>query len=216
VKIRSLLAALAAMFLGLSAASAQTWSGFYAGVSGGWGETNDIWTNTGNPDFNDVGKGTLLGIQGGYNWQFQNMVVGLESDYLFSAVKGSVVCPDPTQTCGHKLKDLGSVRGRFGWLGTPSTMMYFTGGLAWGATEWAMQDPVTGSTANGGTASHTSTGFVLGAGLEYLLAKNWSLKGEYLHYGFGSFTPAATDFGGMPPTFKFYADTYKFGLNFKF
>jgi outer membrane immunogenic protein len=199
-----------------SIAVAGDWSGFYAGASAGFAETNDTWTNTGNPDFNDVGKRAFIGIQGGHNWQFGHTIVGLEADYLFANVQASVSCPDPAMLCGHQLSNLGSVRGRIGWLGTPSAMIYFTGGYGWGAAKWTQQDAVTGDTSAGGTASHTVSGLVLGAGAEYMVAKNWTIKGEYLHYDLGHFTPTASDFPGGQPTFKLFADTYKLGLNFKF
>lgn len=207
---------LAALVLSCSVASAGDWSGFYSGLSAGWVESNDTWTNTGNPDFNDVGKRSFLGIQGGYNWQFGHTVLGVEADYLFVTEEASVVCGDGSVLCGHQLKDLGSVRGRLGWVGTPSAMIYLTGGLGWGAAKWTQQDAVTGDTSAGGTASRTVAGLVLGAGGEYLLAKNWSLKGEYLHYDFGKFTPSDAEFPGGAPTFKLYADTYKLGLNFRY
>ena len=214
--LRCLQTSFAALALSCSVASGGDWTGFYTGISGGWAETNDTWTNTGNPDFNDAGKGGLFGVQGGYNWQFGHTIVGLETDYLFTATKGYVSCPDPTMVCGSRLKDMGSVRGRLGWLGSPSAMIYFTGGIGWGKAEWTQADALTGDTSLGGASSHTVSGAVLGAGAEYMLAKNWTVKGEYLHYDFGRFTPSDTEFPVGAPTFKLYADTYKLGLNFKY
>ena len=36
------------------------------------------------------------------------------------------------------------------------------------------------------TTSSTQSGYVVGAGYEWMIAPNWSLRGEYLYYGFTS------------------------------
>lgn len=214
--LRSIFAAATAFMVGYSPVFADDWTGIYAGLSIGTATSNDTWTNTGSPDFFDAGSGGLLGVQVGYNHQLRHVVFGIEGDYLASGVKGNISCPDPSLECGHKIKDLGSVRARIGWLGTPTAMIYLTGGLGWAATEWKQQDAITGSTLLGGASSHSSSGLVLGTGAEFLLVNHLSLKGEYLHYNLGTFTPAAADFAGTPPTLKLYADTFKLGLNFRY
>jgi len=61
----------------------------------------------------------------------------------------------------------------------------------------------------------------VGAGLEYGLTKNWSVKGEYLHIDLGSEhhnvqvdydnnVPAGVDFG------RIELDTLNIGVNYKF
>jgi outer membrane immunogenic protein len=76
----------------------------------------------------------------------------------------------------------------------------------------------------------TLTGWAVGAGLEYAIASNWSLKGEYLHYDMGSITYGTTPLAstaGFPfpgnvtvlnfaSTANFKGDIVRAGINYKF
>ena len=50
---------------------------------------------------------------------------------------------------------------------------------------------VSGATANG-SASARKLGWTLGAGFEWMVNKNWSVKAEYLHVNFGSVSVNST------------------------
>jgi len=55
------------------------WAGFYIGIHGGygWGDTSfDNFTGD-----NAKPKGGLFGGHAGYNWQYGNVVTGLEADF---------------------------------------------------------------------------------------------------------------------------------------
>jgi outer membrane immunogenic protein len=95
-------------------------------------------------DANFIGGGQI-----GYNWQFTGWVVGIEAD--FQGIGGNnnsgtfvktVAGPnDPfvnnwvgTATFERDNSWLGTVRGRLGWLATPTWLIYATGGLAYGKT----------------------------------------------------------------------------------
>jgi len=78
-------------------------------------------------------------------------------------------------------------------------------------------DPAPGTSSD----KRTHIGYVVGAGLEYGLTKNWSVKGEYLHIDLGSEhhnvqvdydnnVPAGVDFG------RIELDTLNIGVNYKF
>ena len=61
-----------------------------------------------------------------------------------------------------------------------------------------------------------SNGWTVGTGLEYMVAPNWSVKGEYMYYDFGSsrfVTPVA-----LAPFGNFRNDdhTLKLGVNYRF
>lgn len=47
-------------------------------------------------------------------------------------------------------------------------------------------------------------GWTLGAGLEYALARNWSLKGEYLYYDLGHLSTAGSS--PLLPSAQLYGD----------
>jgi outer membrane immunogenic protein len=203
--------------LGGTSASAQSfaapWTGPYLGASVGTGTAKTIWSSADFNNFESKGGRALGGLQGGYNFQTGNIIVGAEADYMFSSLKGSATCPNGVVTCGSDTKGLGSVRGRLGWAIAPPAMLYFTGGLAWGNTQWSATPTLGGTSAN---FSHTSAGYVFGGGAEFLLAKNWSLKAEYLHYNLGSIRTAPGEFVANAVDLKPRADTFKLGVNFKF
>jgi outer membrane immunogenic protein len=193
--------------------SASPWSGPYLGASVGTGSAKTIWSSADFNNFESKGGRALGGVQGGYNYQNGSIVFGAEADYMFSSLKGSATCPSGLVTCGSDTKGLGSLRGRLGWAIAPPAMVYFTGGLAWGNTQWTATPSFGGPTAS---FSQTSTGYALGGGAEFLLSKNWSLKAEYLHYNLGSVRTAPGEFVANAVDLKPRADTFKLGVNFKF
>ena len=64
------------------------------------------------------------------------------------------------------------LRGRLGFLITPTLLVYGTGGFAYG-----------GLNGNGitGNYSNTRTGWTAGGGVEWMFMPNWSAKAEYLY-----------------------------------
>ncbi len=192
---------------------ANPWSGPYLGVSVGTGTAKTIWSGADFNSFDSKGSRAIGGLQGGYNFQNGSIVIGAEADYTVSNLKGTATCPGGLVTCSSDTKGLGSLRGRLGWAIAQPAMLYFTGGLAWGNTQWSSTTKVNGPLAN---FSHLSAGYVLGGGAEFLLNKNWSLKAEYLHYHLGSVRTAPGEFVSNAVDLKPRADTVKLGVNFKF
>ena len=160
------------------------------------------------------------GGQLGYNWQFTNWVAGFETDIqgfgrqnaetgssttnvAFTTLVGFPPIPSTDSvssiTSASKRVDwLGTVRGRVGWLPTPTFLVYATGGLAFGglkaqtSTTQVLQGPdVLGVnapyTATGGLSA-IRPGWTAGGGFEWMFAPHWSVKGEYLFYDFGNVT----------------------------
>jgi outer membrane immunogenic protein len=153
--------------------------------------------------------GFVGGGQIGYNYQFANSwLVGLEADFdgvagahsqanQFSTV--TPVAPFPiTQTLTDRksLNYLGTVRGRLGWLITPTWLVYGTGGLAYGSVnastgivQAVLNDGVLPSPYGSfGSVSSTRIGWTAGGGVEWMFLPNWSAKLEYLYYDLGSVT----------------------------
>jgi outer membrane immunogenic protein len=159
--------------------------------------------------------GFIGGGQIGYNFQFSNSwVVGIEADIQGiaggnkSATIGAItVVPNfpaesytSSATVSKKTDYLGTVRGRFGFLVTPTFLAYGTGGLAYGGVNArtsfaaaeslgpAIYPPVFGAS----NFSNSRVGWTAGGGLEWLFAPNWSLKVEYLYYDLGRVTSGLT------------------------
>ncbi len=165
-----------------------------------------------------VNGGFIGGAQIGYNWQFNPVwLYGLEADIQGVASQtqngtlATTVGPFPffgapevlrtTTTSSKQVDYLGTVRGRFGYLLTPTLLVYGTGGLAYGgvkaSTSITQSDNdcvffpaacIQGSASTAGLLSETRVGWTAGAGLEWMFAQQWSAKIEYLFYDLGSVT----------------------------
>jgi outer membrane immunogenic protein len=194
---------------------ATNWSGFYGGanVGYGWGNVDtDLADATPPPSLgnsnilsqslNGRSSGAIGGGQIGYNWQTGRFVAGLEADVQGSGIKGTATkspyavafTPDVGETLTasseQRLSWFGTVRGRIGVTITPDLLVYGTGGLAFGEVG------NTGNTIdmNGGfpslshpaMTSQTQAGWAVGAGAEWMFARGWSAKVEYLHIDLGT------------------------------
>jgi outer membrane immunogenic protein len=141
-----------------------TWSGFYAGINGGyaWGNSSFNYTpndpaalagtcgGTGGGKCIPTGDfrraGALAGGQLGYNWQISTLwLTGIEADYQWSNSNGTgyslfhlgdVGAPALSNlTTTQSLQSFGTVRVRMGVLIINSLLLYGTGGLAFGQVD---------------------------------------------------------------------------------
>jgi outer membrane immunogenic protein len=189
-----------------------TWEGFYIGVEGGggWGHT----TQTDSTPFSSGQynvSGGLLGGTLGYNWQFNNVVLGLEGDGSWADINGSTACAG--DTCSAKLDALGTVRGRLGYA-FGNVLPYVTGGLAVADLHGAESGPFAV-----GSGSSTVTGWTAGAGLEWMIVPHWSIKGEYLYTDLGHQTVFTDTFPGGTSASEqenFKANIFRGGINYHF
>ena len=152
--------------------------------------------------------GFIGGGQVGYNYQHgQSIVLGFEADMQGSGISGegnangwapysqssSFVTRMPIQA---GISWMGTARGRFGYLITPSVIAYATGGLAYGGTYLkTFPQQNIASTSGLADAGYISTqnaqqnfnvGWTAGGGAEWMMAPNWSIKGEALYYDLGN------------------------------
>src|ERR1700733_14607319 len=119
-----------------------SWTGFYVGANGGFGGDQfrypftfggipalGIGATTGTSTLNS--SGFFGGGQVGYNWQFvPTWVAGVEADFDGSGIQGNATTNANafSGNLGTKLDWFGTVRGRVGFLVTPTTLLYGTGG----------------------------------------------------------------------------------------
>jgi outer membrane immunogenic protein len=159
------------------------WTGFYLGVQGGgaWGDSD--WNGLA---VSNSPSGGMFGGTAGYNWQGigSPWVFGLEGDVAWSGVKDSVNCGG--FTCETKNNWFGTVRGRVGYA-WDRWLPYFTGGVAFGDIK-ANRSGFAGS-------SDTNAGWTVGAGVEGVIAGNWTAKLEYLYADIGDTTCSAASCG---------------------
>jgi outer membrane immunogenic protein len=181
------------------------WTGFYIGLNAGYGFGTSNWTFPVGTSIKP--KGALAGATVGYNYQVGSIVWGLEGDFDWSGVKGSVLC-DPTTTCEINNRWLATFRGRLGYA-FDRWLPYVTLGGAYGNVRATATD-ISGLIAASGSKSQL--GWTAGVGLEYAFLGNWSAKIEYLYVDLGHFdvgVPVVTNV-------SFKENIVRAGLNYKF
>jgi outer membrane immunogenic protein len=146
------------------------WSGFYVGVMGGYGWSND---SGGNNFKGGFGGGTL-----GYNWQAGQFVFGLEGDVAAASIKASGTSDGVSVT--DTIRALGSATGRLGYA-VDSVLLYAKGGYAFANNR---VNALSGGASF--TESKTHSGWTVGGGVEYMFLPRWSAKAEYMYSDFGS------------------------------
>jgi opacity protein-like surface antigen len=184
-------------------ASVYDWSGVYLGVHAGygWGETNIESPVAGLDDIDSDADGFLGGVQAGYNAQWGNWVGGVELEATYSGIEGDDVAGLDTE-----LNWMGTARARVGYA-FDRILPYVVGGLAIGDVEAT-------NTVTGFSESNTHIGYTVGAGIEYAVTDNISVKGEYAYV---DFQDESYDLGtGIPTDADLDAHTVKAGLNYKF
>ncbi len=163
------------------------------------------------------------GMQMGFNWQASNgLVAGIETDaqgfgtvmqkannVTMLEVVGTGTQIGTIATATRSLDFIGTLRGRIGFLVTPSFMIYGTGGLAYGSVRASYgftqslygADGVTFNPGSwGGQSSYAAlrAGWTMGLGTEWMFYPGVTFKSEYLYYSLGSH--ATPTFGVLDPT----------------
>jgi outer membrane immunogenic protein len=149
--------------------------------------TGAIYARPGNASGGSNAGGVVGGGQIGYNYQMGAFVLGAETDFQGTSMSSGgnanwALYPDPlvagaflnpiapAGNTGIALNWFGTVRGRVGYLFTPTLLLYGTAGFAYGN----VQGQFTGY-------SNTRTGWTAGGGVEWMFMPNWSAKAEYLY-----------------------------------
>jgi outer membrane immunogenic protein len=198
---------------------AVDWAGFYAGVNGGYGwSQDDNQLANAKAQFGGLSpSGGFGGGQIGYNWQgiwHPHLVLGIEADIQGAGIDDKVTFNNIGVTWGSNLDYFGTVRGRVGYA-MDSTLVYFTGGFAYGG----IKNQVTAPGGVDFNIDRTATGYVLGGGIEYKFWRSWSVKAEYQYINLGKNDPtfdgvAFTSIGGVDRDDAFH--TVRLGLNYHF
>jgi outer membrane immunogenic protein len=153
----------------------NTWTGFYAGVNGGyaWEANDDRYT-----DFKR--EGGFGGGQIGYNFGSMNIfgpqfVFGIEADFQGADINDrfGFTLGGLDGSYKSQIDWFGTVRGRIGYA-MDRTLIYATGGFAYANVEDTLR-------IGDGRAKNdeTLTGWVVGGGIEHKFTPNWSIKAEY-------------------------------------
>jgi len=140
-------------------------------------------TDAGGPNggCKDDKDGVTWAVHAGYDYQMGNIVVGVVGEYGRSTISDSVTGYSTTPafyTMTRRLKDNAGVRLRAGFA-AGSTLIYATGGGAWGKVEnsFATSNRANAFTGNG---NEDAWGYKFGGGVEQLVSPNFSIGAQYL------------------------------------
>ena len=180
--------------------SAFNWTGLYAGahLGYGWDTSNrDTFVSTTGAFYSSStlkSDGIFGGIQLGYNYQIERLVIGWEADLSLANINGSLTSLTPAgnqigAVSNGKDKTLGTVRARLGYAFN-NVMFYGTGGVAFRAHDGSRTQYATAAAL--GVAPDMSTtpvfveknnsssiGGTIGGGAEYAFDRNWSVNASY-------------------------------------
>ena len=206
---------------------AFSWTGFYLGSHTGAAIGTTTTKNTdsttvtpfGGFDSNtplsyDLNSVAIFGGgQIGYNWQLDQIVLGVEADAGYLGGRAS------RGTDGGDLVEV-----RYGWYGTftgragfayQRLMTYVKGGAAVAQIRNTASDFSGGviTTNDFSQVSSTRWGWTIGSGFEYAILPNWNVKSEYLYMDFG--TRNSTNIDGDIFEHRNRIQTWKVGLNYR-
>ena len=185
---------------------APSWTGFYIGGAGGvgWGSEDPVDINqyagaegavpaAGHAWRYPMGTTFIGGGTVGYDHQFGMFVAGIEGDFGYLHQTGSGADPLSPGMDVVSSAVLGNwyaiIAGRAG-IAYDRALFYGKVGAGWTPESATITDGCTAKpcgpltiTANGST---NQASLVYGAGIEYLLTRNWSVKLEYLNWSLGN------------------------------
>lgn len=154
-----------------AAAPVFTWSGPYFGVHGGGSITSGDFKFSRGSQSEDF-KGGLLGNFFGYNYQFNNVVVGVEGNVDYNWNDKAVANASSVGTDWS-----GAVRARVGYA-FDNLLIYGAGG--WAAARGFAEVP------GSGDGKAIFSGWTAGAGADYALTSNIFARAEYRYSDYGS------------------------------
>jgi outer membrane immunogenic protein len=212
------------------------WSGFYLGGNIGLHNVNTSGIFDASelgqppPDLAGLGdEGFNLGIQGGYNFQIEKFVLGVEGDLSFGGLSGSIMTvqdgsADEAGLLNYpidgELSFIGTIRGRVGFdleeVFGRSVLVFGTAGVAFTDFEMNIAD-------GRSEVGFKDSGLTWGGGIEIPVSPRVTVRGEYLHIDFGE----QLDISGVATSGVFDAndgntvklhdvDMVRFGVNILF
>jgi outer membrane immunogenic protein len=236
--------------------SGTHWEGFHIGgnIGGGWSHTCDTWSAstqvTSNPGTaaafynrdcptNDTFIG---GVQMGYDFQYNLWVWGLGLDYEFYSSKikrssytytGAIPPPNGAYSFSNDFDPNGFLllTTRVGyaidqWLPFLRVGAVFTSGSRHSTASYT---DGAGTATFAGGKNYNSSGFAVGAGVEYAMFDRWSVSAEYTYLDLGGGNNTATGCTGSTTTCAAFgnveldnihssvtASLFRVGINYRF
>ena len=176
-------------------APAYDWSGFYIGGQAGgaslspsFKDDDDFFGNKGlNPDRKYSFTG---GVYGGYNWQLNSLVVGVDAQWSWYGDSSVTSIPGGTKAVLEgfnfflrtKVLDAGSVKARVG-LAFQDTLVYVAAGPAWANSTFTVGG---GDIFNEVSETAYRSGIAVAAGAEHMFTPHLVGRGQIQYSDFGT------------------------------
>lgn len=186
------------------------WSGFYIGANGGWGTSHKCWDFSNAAGAFNVAEGChdatggTAGGQVGYRFQSSSIVAGIEAQGNWANFLGSnVSIPFPAVVNETRVDAFATFTGQIGYAWN-NTLLYLKGGAALTSDRYRGYLTATGMQISN-VVDDTRWGGLIGVGLEYGFAPNWSAGVEYTHMFMQDRFIAFTNSGTLAPAGTAYA-----------
>jgi len=182
-------------------AATMDWTGPYLGAHVGYGAGTVNWSTLPTGFFTGDYEvdGWLAGVQGGYNWQFDSFVLGVDASIEWTDISGV----DDNPAISREINWAGALRGKAG--------VAFDSLLVYGAAGFAFANS-TGTSVFSSEDTQTHTGWTVGVGIEAMVTDSMSLFAEYSYtqYGWEDYDYA------IDTETEFDTSALKAGINFHF
>lgn len=175
-------------------APAADWTGVSIGLNGNWnfistdisssGQTYGPRSFDSRSYGSQSGNGIGGGVQLGFDYQIGNAVLGIQGITSITSAESSRTVD--SQKLSTELTSYGSLNARLGYLIQPELLAYAKGGLAFGSFKY--EDKSSRYGYSGSQDDERHQGWMVGGGIEYLFAPNWSVFAEYDYTDFGKQT----------------------------
>lgn len=192
-------------------APGYNWTGFYIGAEAGYSFGRKDWEAFAPNDQFNISGGLAGGVTG-TNVQLGVFVFGVESEWMWSGVKGSTrftqnlaLGASQTTDLSNRIDWLSLASLRAGFAAADRWLVYFKGGIALAHETHGIAAtqvvPGVGSASINLSGSALHTGYLAGVGVEHAFWGNWSAKLEYnyIHFRPQAFTQTGPEVFNVPP-----------------
>jgi outer membrane immunogenic protein len=175
-------------------APAYDWSGFYIGGQAGAASLSPSFKDDDHffdsQSFNPDRKYSFTGgVYGGYNWQLNSLVVGVDAQWSWYGDNSVTIFPFGTRTAADssfflstKVLDAGSVKARVG-LAFQDTLVYVAAGPAWANSTFTVAG---GDIFNEVSETAYRSGIAVAAGAEHMFTPHLVGRGQIQYSDFGT------------------------------
>lgn len=184
-------------------ANPPSWTGLYFGANAGLGFGHSRFYDIYGPapdyalDADPKLFGAVGGLQLGYNYQLNWLVLGLQGGFEWAGIQQHFSCFSfGNQTCSQNTGWIATITGRAG-IAFDRTLLYVDGGPAWASDTISNiagtaacvpiggGPPVCSAPGDLFVGTDIRDGWTIGGGVEYMLSPNWAVDLHYAYFDFG-------------------------------